>query len=235
MNISVIGINHKTAPIEIREQFYLNALQQDLFLTELKCNPKVIEAFLLSTCNRTEVYLHLIEGERIALEEWLRAILQIKKLRINSGMNANFYVHHKRDCLKHLFEVVTGLDSLVLGEYQILGQVKEAFERSQSKGLFTKYFNVLANMVVRTGKKARAETDINYGGSSVSWAAIMMAQKILNSLTNRSALIIGAGKMSELAVEEIAKKELKKLYLMNRTIAHARELVEKYGGDGGIL
>jgi len=130
-----------------------------------------------------------------------------------------------------LLEVSSGLDSLVIGEEQILGQVKAAFERARELGMFGRYFNVLSNIVVRAGKKARNETNINLGGSSVSWAAIVKAEEVLGNLKDRSILVIGAGIMSELAVGHIQNKEFKKLYLMNRTQEHAKNLSKKYGGE----
>lgn len=230
MEIITVGINHKTAPISIREKFYLNSIQQDLLLSDLKSDPSVVEAFVVSTCNRIEVYVRVIdkdyEPERIVM-----SICQIREIAYNSGLMGYFYVIINREAVEHLFRVITGLDSLVLGEKQILGQVKSAFEKSQTKGFFGKHFNVLANVAVRTGKKAQHETDISAGGSSISWAAIAKAEKYLGTLSDKSVLMIGAGTMSKLAVGQISNKGFKQLYLMNRTIEHAQALADTYSGE----
>lgn len=230
MDIITVGLNHKTAPISIREKFYLNPIQQDLLLSELKSDPAVIEAFVVSTCNRTETYVRVI-NENYEPEQIVMKICQIREIAYNSGLMGYFYILTNREAVEHLFRVTTGLDSLVLGEKQILGQMKAAFEKSQSKGFFSKHFNVLANVAVRTGKKAQHETAISSGGSSVSWAAITKAEKYLGPLSDKSVLIIGAGTMSKLAVGQISDKGFKKLYLMNRTIEHAQCLADTFSGE----
>ncbi len=229
MNIILGGINHKTAAIEIREKFFLNSLEQDLFLSELKCNPSIVEAFVLSTCNRTEVYAHGLDTQNYD-QYFLNLILKIKKLSYSRSLSKYFYSLRNEEVVRHLFRVASGLDSLVLGERQILGQVKEAFERAQTKGMFTKCFNILANLAIRTGKKAHSETGISFGGSSVSWAATLMMEILLGSLNEKTILIIGAGKMGELTTHQIFSKGVKKLYLMNRTQANAEILAKKYQG-----
>ncbi|MCA9406067.1 MAG: glutamyl-tRNA reductase [Candidatus Omnitrophica bacterium] len=230
MQILTIGINHNTAPIEIREKFYLNTLQQDLYLSDLQNNPAIAEAFVLSTCNRTEIYLHVIES-LIDPFSFVEKIATIKKSTFDPAHRKYFYIHQEDNAVKHLLEVSAGLNSLVLGEKQILGQVKDAFERAQTRGLFLRNFNLLSNTAIRTGKKARTETDICRGGSSVSWAAIHKAEKELGTLENKSVLLIGAGKMSELALGQIRKKGVADLYLMNRTHKNALDLAQQYGGE----
>ncbi|MBP9853288.1 MAG: glutamyl-tRNA reductase [Candidatus Omnitrophica bacterium] len=229
MEIIVVGINHKTAPISIREKFYLNSIQQDLLLSELRSDPAVVEAFVVSTCNRIEIYVHVIneyEPKKIVM-----LICQIRELAYSSGLMGYFYIEHQRAAVEHLFKVVTGLDSLVLGEKQILGQVKSAFEKSAGKHFLGKNFNILWNVAIRTGKKARNETDISSGGSSISWAAVTKAEKYLGTLSDKSVLMIGAGEMSKLAVGQISDKGFRKLYLMNRTIEHAQCLADTFNGE----
>ena len=174
MRLLVIGANHKTTPISIREKFYLNDMEQDVLLAELKSDPAVVEAIIVSTCNRTEVYVHLIEG-RYDETVLVKRICRIKKVDYNTGLLGYFYTLRGEEMVRHLLQVASGLDSLVLGEKQILGQVREALERSREKGLLSAHFNILANIVLRCGKKARTETDIDCGGSSVSWAAVSKA------------------------------------------------------------
>ena len=225
----VIGLNHKTAPIPIREKFYLNPQQQDLFLTTLKDHPLVSECFVLSTCNRVEVYLKKggagVDGAFV-----MDMIARVKKIRLDFDYTPYIYVHESRRACEHLFKVACGLDSLVLGERQILGQVKMAVDRARQIGTLSRYFNILTNIAVRAGKKAHHETAISHGGSSISWAAIEMAQGMLGSLSGRSVLVIGAGKMGEMALAHLRNKGLAKMYLMNRTGEKAEVLAVQYNG-----
>lgn len=230
MNFAVIGINHKTAPVDIREKFYLTRIEQELFLSEIRNHPAVTECFVLSTCNRTEVYLNSIE-KTIDAHAFIKLIADIKNVKLDLTYRKHLYVHYDNKMIKHLFDVASSLDSLVLGEKQIIGQVKHAVEDAKEMGLLGKPFNILSNLAIRCGKKAQTETQINYGGSSVSWAAITLAQEIFGSLANKAALIIGAGKMGELTVEQISQKGFRKLYLMNRTHETAESLAEKYKGE----
>lgn len=230
MKTLAVGINHKNTPIEIRERLFLNPTQQDLLLSELKNNPAIMEVCILSTCNRIEIYAQVLDKD-VNVSALIKLIFQIKKVPFTNNYTNYFYTYWDKEAIRHLLEVSTGLDSLVIGEEQILGQVKAAFARAQEFDMFDRCFNILSNIVIRAGKKARSETNINLGGSSVSWAAIAKAEEILGNLRNRSILVIGAGKMSELAVGHIQNKEFKKLYLMNRTQSNAKSLSKKYGGE----
>ena len=229
MNIVVVGISYKNTPLEIRERFSLTETQQDLLLSELKNDPSVIEAFVFSTCNRVEIYANVLEPVK-AFETVLQRLFSVKKLQYTEELTKYFYSHRDKVAVEHLLRVTAGLDSMVLGEKQILGQAKTAFERARTQGMFTKCFHLLSNTAIRTGKKARNETDLGTGGSSVSWAAIVKAEQELGSLQDKSILIIGAGKMSDLAVGHIHNKGFRQLYLMNRTIGNAENLAEKYNG-----
>ena len=135
MHIINVGINHKTAPISIREKFYLNSTQQDLLLSDLKSNPAIVEAFVISTCNRTEVYVHVID-ESFEPEKIVQCICDIREIAYNSGLMGYFYTYTNQEAVRHLFHVSAGLDSLVLGERQIFGQMKSAFEKAQKRGFF---------------------------------------------------------------------------------------------------
>ncbi len=229
MKIIAFGINHKTAPIEIREKFYLTPIQQDLFLSELKNDPTIAESLVLSTCNRTEVYLHTMMSGPYT-EPLVKLISQIKKIDVSRDASKYFYLYEEEQALRHFLRVTAGLDSLVLGEKQILGQVKKAVERAREKAMLGRYFNILSNMAIRSAKKAHNETNISFGGSSISWAAINMAEDLMGTLEGKSILIIGAGKMGELALGQVRKKGVKRIYLLNRTEANAVTLAQKCGG-----
>lgn len=225
MNFIVLGLSHKTASIDLREKFFLNPLQQDLLLSEFKSDPAVVEAFVLSTCNRTEVYLHTIPTHNFSTSI-LQLMASIKKIEFPAEIAKNFYMYEKQGALWHLFRVTSGLDSLIVGEKQIIGQVKTAVERARAKGMFGRYFNILFNIAIRTAKKAQTETQISYGGSSISWAAMTMAEEVLGTLEGKSILIIGAGKMGELALNQIRNKGVKNIYVMNRTGESAQALAK---------
>jgi len=225
----IIGLNHKTAPIEVREKFYLNALEAELLLSELKNNPAVSEAFVLSTCNRIEVYFKRmdpsVEGTFI-----IDLIARVKKTVFDFDYSKYIYVIRGQEAVEHLLRVASGLDSLVLGEKQILGQVKTAVDKARALGTISRYFNILTGIAIRAGKKAHHETDISFGGSSISWAAIEMAEQILGSLQDKKVLVIGAGKMGELALANLCSRGLGKIYLMNRTGEKADTLARQYNG-----
>ncbi|MBF0121847.1 MAG: glutamyl-tRNA reductase [Candidatus Omnitrophica bacterium] len=226
MPLVLIGVNHKTCPLEIREKFFLQPSEKDLLLAEFKNDPRVLASIILSTCNRTEIYADLLEANVSIL---LKTFLSLKGLSGYQDVDEHFYVHYEKDVVSHLFRVVTGLDSMILGEKQILGQVKCALAWSQSKKMMNRTFNILTNMAVETGKKVRRDTLIDYGGSSVSWAAVMEAQNILGSLEGKTVLVLGSGKMGFLAVQELKNKGVEKIYIMNRTPEKAEELAHQCG------
>ncbi len=226
-NILVIGLNHKTAPIEIREKFCLRPTDQELLLAELRNDPHFIEVIVLSTCNRTEIYAHMIASDPKLLFE---ALCRVKKQEAKQDWNRYFYAYTAQEAIRHFFGVACGLDSLILGEKQILGQVKAAAELSRRKQMMGKLFNILSNLAVRTGKKARNETSIANGGSSISWAAVTMAQDLLGTLQDKSVLLIGTGKMGKIAVSQLQGKGTRNLYVMNRTFEKAVELAQQFGG-----
>jgi len=225
----IIGLSHKTAPIEIREKFYLNPIQQDLLLSELKNHPLITEAFVLSTCNRVEVYLKRVDS-LIGSSFVVALIAKIKKINFDFDLNSYIYAYEDQEALDHLLRVACGLESLVLGEKQILGQVKHAIERAQEAGTLSRYFNIMTNLAIRTGKKAQHETAIAHGGSSISWAAIEMAKKAAGDLQDKSVLVIGAGKMGEIALNHLHDLGVKKIFLMNRTGEKAEHLASRYNG-----
>jgi glutamyl-tRNA reductase len=225
----ITGLSHKSAPIDIREKFYLNPLQQDLLLSELKSHPLITEAFVLSTCNRVEIYLQRADTS-IDAAFVISLISKIKKIKFDFDYNPYLYTYEGTAALEHLLRVSCGLESLVLGEKQILGQVKHAVERARETGTLSRYFNILTNIAIRTGKKARTETTICHGGSSISWAAIEMAKKAAGDLQDKTALVIGAGKMGEIALEHLHDLGVKKIFLMNRTGEKAENLAIRYNG-----
>lgn len=226
--LTLIGLNHKTATLDIRERFFMTVLERELLLTDLKSDPNVLEAFVLSTCNRIEIYAHMLDNQAVSLFD---ALAKVKKTTIDPQVREHFYVKNDQGVVDHLFDVACGLDSMVIGEKQILGQVKEAAELSRGVGILGRAFNVLCNIAVNAGKTAQTETQISSGGSSVSWAAVASAQKILTTLEDKSILIIGAGKMSQLTAGQLLRRSVKKIYVTNRTFQNAQSLARDIGGE----
>ncbi len=215
----VLGLNHKNTAIELREKFYFPDGEKELFLSGLKNNPAVLGAFILSTCNRTEIYAHLLaDTPQIILD----VLFKIKKLKNSEALLQNFYCYQNHFAVRHFLRVAAGLDSMILGEKQILGQVKHAVEIARSYGMMSRELNILSNLAIRAGKKAQTETEIGFGGSSVSWAAVTTIQQKLGTLAGKSILIIGAGKMGFLAGEQLRNKNVGDIYVMNRTCDKAQ-------------
>ena len=223
-----VGINHKTSSIESREKFFLGQMERKLLLSAFKNEPSVIAAIILSTCNRCEIYVN-VDDDYTPLEI-LKKLFSIKHQPQTQALQKLFYVLEGAQAVEHLLRVACGLDSLILGEKQILGQIKDAVLLSRQNLMMDKTFNVLTNFVLETGKKARRETLIDFGGSSVSWASVMIAQDMLGTLRNKTVLILGSGKMGRLAVQQLNNKGVKKIYIMNRTMEKAEELAKNSNG-----
>src|SRR3989338_7457806 len=227
MHFIIVGISHKTAPVEIRERFFLSINQRAHLLSVLKNDPSVAGAIILSTCNRVEIYAHTIDPDPECI---LQHLFNIRHLPGESNYRQHFYAYLVKEAVYHLFKVASGVDSLILGEKQILGQLRQAVELSRDNDLLSKDFNILANVAIKTGKKAQTETNIGCGGSSTSWAAVKMIQNLLGTLQGKSVLIIGAGKMGKLAVAHLRNKGANKIYIMNRTMENSIALAKEVNG-----
>ena len=223
-----VGISHKRSSVEVREKLFLNSLEQELLLSCLKKESIVREAFIIATCNRTEIYAHLTKDNPALLIE---SLFRMKEIPSSQGLSRHFYIKKGREVVSHLFHVACGLDSLVIGEKQILGQVKNSMVLAGREGMIDTVFNILIHTAIRTAKKAQTQTHISLGGSSVSWAAVATAQKLLGSLEGKNVLIIGAGKMSQLAAGDFQRKRAGKLFIMNRTQNRGEDLVRKFNGE----
>lgn len=223
MHFTCMGISHNTCQVDIREKYYLHPTDKDMLLDELRACPTVGEAIVISTCNRTEIYAVQTDKDPAVL---LRALCRVKGIVQSEADISYFYAYEDEQAVRHLLRVATGLDSLIVGEKEILGQVKAAVALARDKGMTGRFLNILLNVTVRAGKMARNLTEISRGGVSVSWAAVEMARKSLDGLQDRSVLIVGAGKMSRLAIGDLKRKGADQIYVMNRT----RERGEKLAG-----
>jgi glutamyl-tRNA reductase len=226
MDLIVIGVNHKTAPIEFREKVSFSQSEILSALKEIKKENSLKESLILSTCNRTEIY-GCINTNRINGEKYIKNfIMNFKKIDISTN-NQYFYTFNSEDAVRHLFKVASGLDSMIVGESQILRQVKEAYALSCEAKANGIIINKLLHWTFRVGKRARTETEIGIGAVSVSSAATELAQKIFKDLSKRAALLIGAGETGELTAQHLKEKEIGELYITNRTFKKAQILAEK--------
>jgi len=223
----VIGLNHRTAPVEVREKLSFSNEQAREFLLKLRSKPGVSAVVLLSTCNRTEFYMYFTkEIARTAVIEALcrRAGLEFSELK------RYLYVYTENDCVRHLFRVAAGLDSMVLGETQVLGQVKDAYQLALQTGTTGSYFNALFQQAIAVGKRVRTETGIDQNPVSVSYAAVELAKQNLGSIEGRKVLVVGAGKMSELTVKHLVANGVSGVIVSNRSFDRAEELASRFGG-----
>ncbi len=226
-NISVVGLSHHTAPVEVREKLSFTPSQIRKAHQYLK-NQQISENLILFTCNRTELYL-LCSCPQDAPKIAIDLFGYFKKLS-PSQVTPILYHYQGSQAVQHLFRVACGLDSMVVGETQILGQLKEAYQSACDIGTTDKVFHSLFQQAFKTGKRVHQETGINDHASSVSYIAVKLAQEILGSLDNRKVLVIGAGEMSELTLKHLLDGGASGVLVVNRTRDRARELADKFAG-----
>ncbi|HWK88812.1 MAG TPA: glutamyl-tRNA reductase, partial [Longimicrobium sp.] len=233
MPLAVVGTSHRTAPIELRERFALGRGELPGALLSLTRAPGS-EAVILSTCNRTEVYLALPDG--VAGIDEARALLAARIGAEAQDAAPYLYVHRDRHAAQHLFRVAAGLDSMMLGEPQIQGQVKEAYQAARETAgerghVVGPTLNRLFQTAFSIGGQVRSETGLGVGAASVASAAVELAKKIFGSLKGRRALVLGAGEMSETTLECLRGEGVRTAIVANRTYERARELAERWGGE----
>ncbi|MEK3731427.1 MULTISPECIES: glutamyl-tRNA reductase [Paenibacillus] len=228
MHIIVVGLNYRTAPVEVRERFAFSEEELPEALKQLKSTKSVLEGVIVATCNRTEIYvvvdrLHMCGYFiRSFMEQWFG---------INrEAFTQYLYIYEDEQAISHLFKVACGLDSMVIGETQILGQVRSAFLTSQKEQATGTWFNMLFKQAVTLGKRAHSETSIGESAVSVSYAAVELGKRIFGSFHNKKVLILGAGKMSELTVKHLYANGAAEVVVANRTLARAQELALKFDG-----
>lgn len=224
MSILVLGINHQTAPVSLRERVAFSGDAIPAALDALRGLPSVREVALLSTCNRTELYA-IADDHGDALADWLATHPD------DAGdLHAYLYRHTDADAVRHLFRVATGLDSLVLGEPQILGQVKDAWATARGAGAMGNQLDRLFQQAFATAKRARTDTRIGANPVSVASTAVRLAQESFARLEDSTVLLIGAGETIELAARHLVQAKTKRLLIANRTLAHAQDLATRHGG-----
>ena len=224
MTLVALGLNHQTAPVALRERVAFAGDAYTPALTALRALPEVEEVVLLSTCNRTEVYA-VGENAAPAIAEWLAT-----HVAESTDLHAYLYRHHKGDAARHLFRVAAGLDSLVLGEPQILGQVKDAWSLARSGCAMGPQLDRLFQQAFATAKRARTDTAIGANPVSVASAAVKLARDSFARPQDSTVLLIGAGETIELAARHLVQANVKRLLIANRTLAHAQALATTHGG-----
>lgn len=226
MNIIVVGLSHKTAPVEIREKLSIPTPQMEAAIADLRSYPHIEEATILSTCNRLEVYVMVSETEH-GVREVTQFLAEQGKLPVHQLRPYLFMLLHQ-DAVMHLMRVSAGLDSLVLGEGQILAQVKHTHKVGQQYNGIGRILNRLFNQAITAGKRVRTETSIGTGAVSISSAAVELAQLKVSDLSTCRIAILGAGKMSRLVVQHLLSKGATQICIINRSIESARELAQQF-------
>jgi glutamyl-tRNA reductase len=229
MHIIVIGINYKTAPVEIRERLTFNQSELVDAVKQLNRKKSILENIILSTCNRTEIYavVDQLHTGRYYIKEFLSEWFGLEQAEFSPFL----FVYEEDGAVEHLFNVTCGLNSMVLGETQILGQVRTSFILAQQENTTGTVFNHLFKQALTIAKRGHSETDIGANAVSVSYAAVELAKKIFGSLAGKHVLIFGAGKMGELAAQNLHGNGIKKVTVINRTFDKARELASRFGGE----
>jgi glutamyl-tRNA reductase len=228
MYLTVLGINHHTAPVEIRGQVAFTPEQLERALAELGALTGVHEAAILSTCNRTELYCAREDDSPNALSDWLCRFHQLD----STVLQPHLYSYKEEEAVRHVLRVAAGLDSMILGEPQILGQMKTSYQQALKSGSIDTLVNRLYQHTFSVAKQVRTDTAIGASPVSVAFAAVSLARQIFGNLENHTALLIGAGETIELTARHLHERGTGKLIIANRTVSRAHELAAQFDGYG---
>lgn len=233
MHILVVSVNYRTAPVEFREKLTFQAAELERAMTTLQNQKSVLENVIVSTCNRTEIYavVDQLHTGRYYIKKFLADWFQLEIEEVAPYLT----IFEQDGAIDHLFHVTCGLDSMVVGETQILGQIKDSFLEAQQVKATGTIFNELFKQVITLAKRAHSETTIGESAMSVSYAAVELGKKIFGELTDCHVLILGAGKMGELALQNLYGSGARKVTVMNRTLSKAEVMAEKYMGHAKSL
>jgi len=225
MSLVVVGVNHRTAPVEVRERVVFEPGRIPEALQQLRNLPDVQESVIVSTCNRTELYCVTAGGNPAELGEWLQ-----RYHGLGVPIHHSLYHHGEHQAVAHAFSVASGLDSMVIGEPQILGQLKDAYRVAQETGTTGPVLNRLFQSAFSVAKRVRTETKIGANAVSVASAAVAMARTVFASFENRTALMVGAGETIALAARHFHADGLRRMIIANRSLERARELAAEFKG-----
>jgi glutamyl-tRNA reductase len=228
-HLHLLGLNHKTAPVEVRERFAVSAAHLGHALGYVKNVPGIREATILSTCNRVEIYAW---GDANAGPKLRDSMIGYHPFGAPRGLENHLHYSNGEAAARHLFEVSSGLDSLVLGESEILGQVKVAIEAARGHGASGAVMDELFRRSIACGKRARSETGISRGALSIGAAAVELAKQIFGSLKGHTVLILGAGKMSGRVAQCLVSSGARSVLVANRTLERAQELADVFNDEG---
>jgi glutamyl-tRNA reductase len=228
LDIVLLGLNHKTAPVELRENLAFSKDETSAALKAFKESPAISEAILISTCNRVEL-LMATEDKSNAMDAVKLLLAEFKKIPVTEFENA-LYILDGDDAVRHIFRVASSLDSMVVGEPQILGQIKEAYQTATIKKTSGVLLNKLLHRTFFVAKRVRSETGIGDHAVSISYAAIELGRKIFGTLEGKKVLLIGAGEMAELAVEHLIRNRTGDIFVANRTFERGVKLASKFKG-----
>ncbi len=231
MAIFAFGINHKTAPVAIREQVAFTPEKLPKALTGMLEQSPASEAAIISTCNRTELYCELHANDSDALIRWFEDFHSLE----HKALEPYIYSFTDQDAVKHILRVASGLDSLVLGEPQILGQIKDAYGTAADAGTIGRQLNRLFQHTFSVAKQVRTDTAIGSSPVSVAFAAVSLAKRIFANLQDHTALLIGAGDTIELVARHLKDQNIKKMIVANRTVERAQLLAEQFNAEAIAL
>ncbi len=228
MKVLVVGVSHKTANVEIREKLAFNGPKLEEGVFGLRKIPEVREAAVLSTCNRVELYICANKRGAAAdnIKDFLSGFHGLKR----QDFEKSLYVHEGEDAIRHIFRVSSSLDSMVVGEPQILGQIKDCFDFALRKKTTGVLLNKLMKKAISTAKRVRTETKIAENAVSISFAAVELAKKIFTNLSGKSFMLMGAGEMAELAARHLMNNGVQDVMVVNRTYERGCELASEFNG-----
>lgn len=229
MEIVLVGLNHRTAPVEVRERVSFTADQARRAAEELRTRGLLQETLVLSTCNRSELYGVPPESTHECAPGLSTFLSEFHSVRADV-LSTSLYHHYDRAAVRHLFRVSGGLDSMLLGEAEILGQVREAYKSAHEQGATGPVLNRLFQGALEVGKRVRTETELGTRPMSVAAAGVKLAERIFGKLANRTALVLGAGTISEQVVATLRDRGVAHLYVMNRSRERAESLAQQFNG-----
>jgi glutamyl-tRNA reductase len=229
MEIVLVGLNHRTAPVEVRERVSFTAEQSRKAAEELRSRGILEETLVLSTCNRSEIYGVPPESSHECAPGLSSFLSEFHAVRPDV-LGLSLYHHYDREAVRHLFRVAAGLDSMLLGEAEILGQVREAYRYAHEYGATGPVLNRLFQGALEVGKRVRSETELGTRPMSVASAGVKLAERIFGKMNERSALVLGAGTISEQVVNQLRDRGIARLFIMNRSREKAEELAQRVGG-----
>ncbi|MFZ1081325.1 MAG: glutamyl-tRNA reductase [Candidatus Kryptoniota bacterium] len=225
LKLTAVSINHRTANVEAREKIFYSSEEIRGISETIRTVSR--ESMVVSTCNRTELYI--LHSTKPQTHADLYHLIRTGKNLADGEISADYETFEGFEAIRHIFSVACGIDSLMVGDIQILGQVKEAYNIGVELGTVGTIMHHVSQMALKAGKRAKSETKISEGAISVSYAAVELAEKIFGNLRGKTAMLIGAGETAELAAKDLKPKEIEKLYIANRTVERAQNLVKEIG------